>query len=225
MAEAVGPAETVMSDEGFHEIQLNGKQLVFLFMAATVVSVVIFLCGVLVGRGVRAREPQAGEFATAAIAPDPGLADAPQSAAPPTAEPPAPPVTTDELSYPERLQRDAPPEEAIAPAPVAEAAPPVTPPAPVAPPSEQAPAAASPAQAGASGFVVQVAALRDQRDADVIAKRLIGKGYPAYVLAPAQGAPAPVHRVQVGRFNNLREAEETAARLEQEEHFKPWIRR
>ena len=39
-------------DDGFHEIQLNGKQLVFLFMAATVVSVVIFLCGVLVGRGV-----------------------------------------------------------------------------------------------------------------------------------------------------------------------------
>jgi hypothetical protein len=32
-------------DEAFHEIQLNGKQLLFLFMAATVVSVVIFLCG------------------------------------------------------------------------------------------------------------------------------------------------------------------------------------
>ena len=43
-------------DDGFHEIQLNGKQLVFLFMAATVVSVVIFLCGVLVGRGVRAEQ-------------------------------------------------------------------------------------------------------------------------------------------------------------------------
>ncbi|MSO83389.1 MAG: hypothetical protein EXQ53_08860, partial [Acidobacteria bacterium] len=41
-----------MSDEGFHEIQLNGKQLVFLFMSATVVAVVIFLCGVMVGRGV-----------------------------------------------------------------------------------------------------------------------------------------------------------------------------
>ncbi len=34
------------TEDGFHEIQLNGKQLVFLFMAATVVSVVIFLCGV-----------------------------------------------------------------------------------------------------------------------------------------------------------------------------------
>jgi len=41
-------------DDAFREIQLNGKQLVFLFMVATVVSVVIFLCGVFVGRGVRA---------------------------------------------------------------------------------------------------------------------------------------------------------------------------
>ncbi len=41
-------------DDAFREIQLNGKQLVFLFMVATVFSVVIFLCGVFVGRGVRA---------------------------------------------------------------------------------------------------------------------------------------------------------------------------
>ncbi len=46
-------------DDGFREIQLSGKQLVFLFMAATVVSVVIFLCGVLVGRGVRAERSAA----------------------------------------------------------------------------------------------------------------------------------------------------------------------
>ena len=42
-----------LHDDGFHEIQLSGKQLVFLFMATTVVSIVIFLCGVLVGRGVQ----------------------------------------------------------------------------------------------------------------------------------------------------------------------------
>src|SRR4029078_8946199 len=59
-----------MSDEGFHEIQLNGKQLVFLLMAATVVSVVIFLCGVMVGRGVRAeRGPEAVVDAAASSAP------------------------------------------------------------------------------------------------------------------------------------------------------------
>src|SRR3954471_18886352 len=59
-----------MSDEGFHEIQLNGKQLVFLFMAATVVSVVIFLCGVMVGRGVRAdRGPMEAAEPTLSAAP------------------------------------------------------------------------------------------------------------------------------------------------------------
>ena len=45
-----------MADEEVHEIQLKGKQLVFLFMAATVVAVVIFLCGVMdFGRGVPTR--------------------------------------------------------------------------------------------------------------------------------------------------------------------------
>lgn len=39
-------------DDGFREIQLNGKQLMFAFMATMVASVVIFLCGVLVGRNV-----------------------------------------------------------------------------------------------------------------------------------------------------------------------------
>ena len=54
-----------IADDGFHEIQLSGKQLVFLFMATTAVSVVIFLCGVLVGRGVRSE--RAGEPTTPAL--------------------------------------------------------------------------------------------------------------------------------------------------------------
>ena len=61
-----------MSDEGLHEIQLNGKQLVFLFMTATVVAVVIFLCGVMVGRGVPA---QRGTPVLAADGSDPTTTD------------------------------------------------------------------------------------------------------------------------------------------------------
>ena len=41
-----------MSDSGFREIQLSGKQVVFLFMAGVVVAVGVFLLGVSVGRGV-----------------------------------------------------------------------------------------------------------------------------------------------------------------------------
>lgn len=73
-------------DDGFREIQLNGKQLVFVFMAATVVSVVIFLCGVLVGRGVRGERETAPASAEAAPVED-IRAVSPESPKPPTVEP------------------------------------------------------------------------------------------------------------------------------------------
>jgi cell division protein FtsN len=94
-----------IQDDGFHEIQLNGKQLVFVFMAATVVSVVIFLCGVLVGRGVRVERMAEAQGAPASIADTPatGLVT---GARPPTvsgtdndptkAPPPSPPASENE---------------------------------------------------------------------------------------------------------------------------------
>ena len=53
-------------------------------------------------------------------------------------------------------------------------------------------------------------------------KRLAGKGYPAYVVAPANGA-LTVFRVRVGKYKDRREADTVAARLQKEEQFKPWI--
>ena len=110
-----------MSDEGFREIQLNGKQLIFLFMAVTVVLVVTFLFGVLTGRGVR-EGAATTEIASGEVVPDPGLAPAADNAAAPpapapssTSPPPAAPPA-EELSYAERLLRDTPPEENLKPA-------------------------------------------------------------------------------------------------------------
>ena len=98
-----------MSDEGFREIQLNGKQLVFLFMAATVVLVVTFLFGVLVGRGVAGREPRR-EMASADVSPDPAAAARPralrrrrQSVSAMLNRAPADAQPAEELSYAERL--------------------------------------------------------------------------------------------------------------------------
>jgi cell division septation protein DedD len=109
-------------DDGFHEIQLNGKQLVFLFMAATVVSVVIFLCGVLVGRGVRAERGLTVADASAATDPTPVPQ---QPAATPAAAPAgsdpraaaAPPPAGDDLSYFDRLEKDGQPKENLKAAP------------------------------------------------------------------------------------------------------------
>jgi cell division septation protein DedD len=207
-----------MSDEGFHEIQLNGKQLVFLFMAATVVSVVIFLCGVMVGRGVvRAQEGAALTNAAVDAPSDPTIVAQPAPAAGSSND--APLSTQETLTYPDRLEDQEPPVETLRELP-----PPVPEPTAGVVPSVPKPAA-SPASAEptGSGFVVQVAAVRERGEADTIARRLSTKGYPAFVTSPA-GAPH-LFRVRVGKYPDRREAEAIASRLEKEEQFKPWITR
>jgi cell division septation protein DedD len=222
-------------DDGFHEIQLNGKQLVFLFMAATVVSVVIFLCGVLVGRGVRAeRVAQSADTTTAAIEPTPQVA--PPAATPAGSDPTTvttPPPTVDDLSYFNRLEKTSQPAEElkstaakppasgqIARADVAVKETPKPAPAAKEAPQEAAP----PAPAVSDGYVIQVAAMPEHGVADAMAKRLSAKGYTAFVMT-ADGAKPTMYRVRIGRFKTKREAETIATRLQKEEQFKPWITR
>jgi cell division septation protein DedD len=240
-----------MADEGLHEIQLNGKQLVFLFMASTVVAVVIFLCGVMVGRGVRVQRPADAIEASVDAATDPtAVTQTPVPAASTAAAPSNTPVASQEtLTYPDRLEGHEPAEEAlkpgagirdpgfdatapkpgatiakVAPPPKAVPAPKAVPVAPVATPT---PSAAPPAlwrEPAGTGFVVQVAAVNDRREADTIATRLAGKGYPSFVTTPPNGTPR-TFRVRVGKYPNRRDAESIAARLQKEEQFKPWITR
>ena len=219
-----------LADDGFHEIQLSGKQLVFLFMATTVVAVVIFLCGVQVGRGVRTeRVADVTEPAIAATTPAPTAATPPSVAAagPPAAEPPAPAQEAeDDLSYANRLQSDAAPKEQLKPR--SEPTPAPAPASAASAPEKLASPAASSASSGAPSsvrtgeWVVQVHALKDRGAAGAIARRLTAKGYPAFVLDPAAGAPV-IYRVQVGRYSDRHEAEQVARRLEKEEQFKPWV--
>lgn len=241
-----------MSGEGHHEIQLNGKQLVFLFMTATVVAVVIFLCGVMVGRGVQApassliasespRDPTANLEAAAPVAASSGTTTSPSAS------------STEELSYSNRLEEPTPVNEVLREATSATA---TTTPAtalPVTPATAKAPAVKAPNTKSATkppiarpstartprrgsseaavaveprgeGFVIQVAAVRQRAEADTIRRRLAGKGYPAFVTTAGAEGPA-VFRVRVGKYDSRREAESIASRLEREEQFKPWITR
>lgn len=245
-----------MSDEGFHEIQLNGKQLVFLFMAATVVAVVIFLCGVMVGRGVPIRTstpinspeqaaldptaslglPATQTVATSENAPltaqetltYPSLLEDPNPPVETLAPPPEPPpVTTPRAETPRPAVAPPPPKPALAAAPKPVAAAPtpvVAAPRPAAAPAPKpepvAAAGGALAEPAGTGFVVQVAAVRQRAEANTIARRLSGKGYPAFVTTSGAN-----FRVRVGKFNDRREAESVAGRLEREEQFKPWITR
>jgi cell division protein FtsN len=267
-----------VSDESFREIQLNGKQLIFLVMAATVFSVVVFLFGVLVGRNARTG-PDTVESAATEIAADPvvpSVADNPTPA--PSAGAPASEGSTakpaEDLSYAERLLREAPAEEHLKPAssappretpaaqapasikepvaskdtvtaeptakvppakqptpkePVAAAPPPPRPAAATPPPTPvEATAAAKTASASdptGPGFAVQVAAYKDRRESDSLAKQLIAKGYPAFVLDPVKGAPTAFYRVRVGKYKTRQEAQAIMAKLQSEQYSNAWIAR
>lgn len=201
---------------------MSGKQVVFLFMATTVVSVMIFLCGVFVGRGVRAE--RGGETVDAEPIASSSAPATPEDS-PAAAEPPAP-APDDELSYHKRLQGAAPvaddlTPQAAEPQPAAVEKPP--PVAPQAPPPRTT-GADVPTAGRAGTWVVQVQALQNRAAASAIVQRLIGKGYPAFLLSPAPGSPQ-IYRVQIGRYNDRSEADQVARRLEKEEQFTPDIKR
>jgi cell division septation protein DedD len=213
-----------MANSGQSEAAPSAKQLVFLAMMATVVAVVVFLCGVLVGRGVplqrgtvaqpsEAGPGRAGVFGIGEPAPD-----ADTDAASPL----------DDLSYYERLSGTDPvPERELTRTEVVPAG--ETDGADAVPP-ERFDAAAPVAPAGAlsgsrdaASFVVQVTAVRGADDAHAVAAGLLARGYPAFVVDPVPGAPAAVYRVRVGPYPDRAEAETVRLRLETEEQFKPWV--
>ncbi len=244
-----------MSDDGFHEIQLNGKQLVFLFMAATVVSVVIFLCGVMVGRGVRADRADGasavGDLATSPAASATGPAQAPPARPLPASEPPNPrddeavqnalvektPKDTKLTPAGKATEPAKPAAVAAAPKPVAVEKPAAQKSAPVERPTppEHADAGASKAPAQIAPPAAPGTVASGGFAVQITALRDRGEADAIVKRLAAKGYPAyvvnplpgkpPVYRVQVGRFPERAEAERVASRLQKEEQFSPWVTR
>jgi DedD protein len=224
------------ADDGFHEIQLSGKQLAFLVMMTLSGLVLTFLLGVQVGRGVRAER---GEDPIDA-APAASTAAADTGSIP--SEPPAPPSENPQLTYPDRLKGEKS-SESLTPRPeeAAKPEPPQPEPAPAAATSTATPPPAAPATAvrkpepaatsvpkvptsGKAGrWVVQVISLKNGAGAADITQRLIAKGYPAFMVPP--GGTTPLYRVQIGRYNDRNEADRVARRLSREEDFRPEVKR
>ena len=203
-----------MAADRLNEIQPQGKQLVFLFMATTVVAVVIFLCGVMVGQNMIAQRGRLLDLAVG-VGEDQtmnSLSLLPSTAAMDLGD--ASLSAGEDLSYPARLSTEALTQESVRVPDSAEVAQAL----PLAEASETQPVAIP------GAYTVQVGAVRDRIEAERMAKRLTSKGYPAYVTRSPDGAPA-LYRVRVGTFTDRREAEEIAARLAKEEQFKPWITR
>lgn len=204
-----------MADEGFHEIQLNKKQLLFAFMAAALFSVVVFSLGVWVGQDVRRPDAE--------VAADAG----PDTPVDVTPEPTK--VAPDELDYAARLQSDSKAgvdTKPIEPPQPVDTAPPEPPPAaPKAetPPPQPKPAAEKSPAAKPGDLQLQVGAFGDAATARSLVERLKAKGYAAFVFTATSGPLR--NKVRVGPFADRAEADKVAARLKKEEGFSPFITR
>jgi cell division septation protein DedD len=214
-----------MNETGVREIQLTAKQLVFVFMAAIVFSVAVFLLGVAVGRGGASDAPAVAGLdaavttteippATKADPADLKYHDTLQT--PPAgtkAQTPAPPAA----SPPASASPDAPPTIA-ADSPVAgkSSPPPATtantpPPAAATPPAAAVtPPPAPPATAPARPWFVQVASFRERQLADKLVQDLKRQNHAAQLVVIAGNLP---NKVRVGPFAAEGDARAAAKRL------------
>jgi len=180
-----------MSDQGFREIQLSSKQVVFLFMAGAVALVGTFLLGVSVGQGVGGAEVP--------VKPTPTVVVGDQSA-------PLPPATTVKpgtIQYPTVLgtkpdgTASSPPASTPTPSPEPEVKPAATP----TPAAKPAAPVVTPAPASAPGgdFYLNVDSFSDKGNAERRVAELKRKGFPAKLYtAPGSGAR---YKARLGPFD------------------------
>ena len=202
----------------------GSKHVFFLAMTSAGMAVVVFLLGVMVGRGVSVVEMVTGHGSASASGDEPILADErPALVGTGRREPSVAATDGAELSYYERLDGDRGVEldarflEEQAPDPTADAG--------DVNGAGEAPAASAGSAAPFGGYSVHLTTLREGAAAHRMAQGLVDKGYPAFVVAPVSGAPVQVFRVRVGTYADRAEAERALRRLEGEESFKPWITR
>lgn len=179
------------------EITLGTGKLLGLFFFLVGICALFFALGYSLGRKSEPSIINAATTSPAQPVSTPSKASSPSTAAPPM------------TFYKSVEQKDANPELT----PATQAKPDTTSPATTAP--AQTPPPATPADSTTTlptgGYLVQVAAVTKQEDADALVDALKKKDYPAFVAA--QSANDKFFRVQVGPFSDIKDAEAMRTRL------------
>lgn len=76
---------------------------------------------------------------------------------------------------------------------------------------------------GGKAYTVQVAAFNDQATAQVLAGRLVKKGYKAYLLPQQVPGKGLWHRVRIGHYRERKEAEQMVERLLKNEQLTGFV--
>jgi cell division septation protein DedD len=196
---------------------LSARYLVLMFLMGVAACAVFFSLGFLVGYNERSSRtaPVTEQVTPPPVVPptvNPPLETAPpapkESAAAGAAAGPAQPKPSEETGQAKKQPTvAAPPTAAQLPSSAA-----------------TKPAAPAPGVEVGSAFTVQVAASRNQQDAEKLVKELKARGYAVFVVTPEFAhANDNLFRVQVGPFATREEAEQVRAKIAKE-GFKPFIR-
>jgi DedD protein len=205
---------------------LSARYLVLMFLMGVAACGVFFSLGFLVGYNERSSRtaPVTEQVTPPAVVPptvNPPLETAPpapkESAAAGAAARPAQPIPSEETGQAKKQATvAAPPTAAQLPSSAATK--------PAAPATATAAPLAAPGVEVGSAFTVQVAASRNQQDAEKLVKELKARGYAVFVVTPEFAhANDNLFRVQVGPFATREEAEQVRAKIAKE-GFKPFIR-
>ena len=186
----------------------RGMQWSFIVAGAFILSLVAFISGVRMGKGLsdfkqtgassvraQAKEQQSSPFRIQVKSPESQLGK--ESRSPISPIPPSPQAQ-------EKL-----PEEIVSPPPEK-----ATP---------QSPAAAKAVPPPKAQFTLQVAALSNPEEARGLVSQLRSKGYEAYQVTGTAAAKGTLYRVRIGQFHSLAEAREFALAFEKKEKIKTII--
>jgi cell division septation protein DedD len=227
-------------EKSYYEIQLDNKQLILVFLACVTVCVLIFVLGVMVGKGKKEAEmASVGRSEIIQTRPEPDLAPPQEIQAVPADKAPkgkkgkkdqeeakAGAQDSDEYAYydldktssekpltkePEKVQKAKPEPEPVKPAALTK----------VEEPEEKVEPA--PVPVSESGrYTVQVMATSSKTKAEQRMDFLKSKGYTAFMNEERAG-DSSVFKVRVGKFNDTDAAKKVAARLKQELQLETWV--
>ncbi|MGH9521171.1 MAG: SPOR domain-containing protein [Terriglobales bacterium] len=179
------------------EVTLGTGRLLALFFGLVVICALFFSAGFSLGR-----KSAAPVTATTTSAPVPAPVATEATAKPGPSKSQAAPSTSDEMTFYKSVDQNDPKPQLEQPAPSA--------PASVADNASAKPVEiAKPAPLG-SGYMVQIAAVSKQEDADALVNALRKKQYPVF----ASTVPTDkLYHVQVGPFGDIKDADAMKSRL------------
>jgi len=192
-----------MSEGQDTEITLGTGRLLGLFFGLVVLCALFFSLGFSLGRSSVKVEAAGPAVLPPAVATDPSAKPAPGTKAAAEAS------TSDELTFFKAVEKSDPNPQLDKPAP-ADANPPVPAEASAAKPAEPSPAPDAAHLNSGPGYLVQVAAVTKQEDADALVSALRKKQYPVFVaMLPSD----KLFHVQVGPFADPKDADAVRSRL------------